>query len=218
MKAEEIKMDMPTPCQRCGNIFELNDGSASEKWYPNTIICDSCASEEEDEIQLDDEIEELKTNIEDAKITIKDNTEILLSLGVKITTPQPQPTMAAVEMKEVKQQLAIENGFEHWRDYVLDCTMNDLAKDIQDDYEDEPFDEVARRLFKGNQPTSFTPPRTEQEEADRLVVLVSSISMSSLSECKVIAQVFTSEKITSLQLRGLSTTFEEKVLTILKGM
>jgi len=141
----------------------------------------------------------------------------LLELFRKSTT-QPQPTMAAVEMKEVKQQLAIENGFEHWRDYVLDCTMNDLAKDIQDDYEDEPFDEVARRLFKGNQPTSFTPPRTEQEEADRLVELVSSISMSSLSECKVIAQVFTSEKITSLQLRGLSTAFEEKVLTILKGM
>ena len=68
------------------------------------------------------------------------------------------------------------------------------------------------------QPTPFTPPRTEQEEADRLVELVSSISMSSLSECKIIAQVFTSEKITSLQLRGLSTTFEEKVLTILKGM
>ena len=64
MKTEEIEMDMPTPCQRCGNIFELNDGRASEKWYPNTIICDSCDSEEEDEIQLDDEIEELKTDIE----------------------------------------------------------------------------------------------------------------------------------------------------------
>ena len=77
---------------------------------------------------------------------------------------------------------------------------------------------IALKAESQSQPLEVKHPRSEQDEADRLVVLVSSISMSSLSECKVIAQVFTSEKITALQLRGLSTEFEEKVLTILKGM
>ena len=56
-----------------------------------------------------------------------------------------------------------------------------------------------------NQPLEFTPLRTEQEEADRLVKL--QFPISCYKEC-----------ISMLQLRGLSTTFEEKVLTILKGM
>lgn len=81
----------------------------------------------------------------------------------------------------------------------------------------EAFD--AYRVFiENNKPAQFTPERSPQEEAERLVELVSSISMSSLSECKIIAQVFTNEKISALQLRGLSTVHEEEVLTILKGM
>jgi len=81
---DELEMDMPTPCQRCGNIFDLNDGCTSEKWYPNTVICNNCAMEEEEEITKDEEIDELKEGIEDAKITIKNNTERLLELGIKI--------------------------------------------------------------------------------------------------------------------------------------
>ena len=115
-------------------------------------------------------------------------------------TTQPQPTMAAEDKGVILAR--------HFKE------LNELAK---------PFYQCLNQVGAAmeeyrNQPIEFKHPRTEQEEADRLVVLVSSISMSSLSECKVIAQVFTSEKITSLQLRGLSTTFEEKVLTILKGM
>jgi len=81
---EELEMDMPTPCQRCGTIFELNDGCVSEKWYPNTIICDQCSWDELDEIEQNEEIDELKEGIEDAKLTIKNNTERLLELGIKI--------------------------------------------------------------------------------------------------------------------------------------
>jgi len=54
------------------------------------------------------------------------------------------------------------------------------------------------------QPFEVIPPRNEQEEADRLVKL--QFPISCYKEC-----------ISMLQLRGLSTAFEEKVLTILKG-
>ena len=50
------------------------------------------------------------------------------------------------KIKEIKKQIATEKGFDSWRDYVLDCAMNDLAKEIENEYEDEPYDEVARRL------------------------------------------------------------------------
>jgi len=115
----------------------------------------------------------------------------LLELFRKSTT-QPQPTMAA------------------------ETTAADIVEKVH--YGASISDVIHLIEEYRNQPIEVNHPRTEQEEADRLVVLVSSISMSSLSECKVIAQVFTSEKITALQLRGLSTEFEEKVLTILKGM
>ena len=37
---DDDEMDMPTPCQKCGNLFDLNDGVGSEKWFPNTVICE----------------------------------------------------------------------------------------------------------------------------------------------------------------------------------
>lgn len=39
MIMHDHNFEMPTPCQKCGKIFELNDGIGSEKWYPLTIIC-----------------------------------------------------------------------------------------------------------------------------------------------------------------------------------
>lgn len=65
------ELEMPTPCQKCGNIFDLNDGYGSEKWFPSTIICKSCFNIEEKEIEFDEEIEDLKNQIDDAEITIK---------------------------------------------------------------------------------------------------------------------------------------------------
>lgn len=75
------EMEMPTPCQHCGEIFDLNDGYGSEKWYPNTIICDACHDKEQLEIERDEEIEDLKNQISDAEITIKDAKERLTELG-----------------------------------------------------------------------------------------------------------------------------------------
>lgn len=82
----EDEMEMPTPCQKCGNIFDLNDGTGSVRWFPNTVICEKCGDEEEKEIERDEEIEELKNQIDDAKITIQDSRTRLQELGVEVPT------------------------------------------------------------------------------------------------------------------------------------
>ena len=101
----------------------------------------------------------------------------LLELFRKSTT-QPQPTMAA------------------------ETTAADIVEKVH--YGASISDVIHLMEEYRNQPTSFTPPRTEQEEADRLVKL--QFPISCYKEC-----------ISMLQIRGLSTEFEEKVLTILKG-
>lgn len=68
-------MEMPTPCVKCGEIFELNDGWTSEKWFPvrngtGTIICEPCGREEEAEIERDEEISALNEEIEQAEYTL----------------------------------------------------------------------------------------------------------------------------------------------------
>ena len=77
------EMEMPTPCQKCGSWFDLHDGYGSEKWYPNTVICSNCHEDEEKEIECDDEIEELKSQIDEAKEIISCSIERLAELGVE---------------------------------------------------------------------------------------------------------------------------------------
>lgn len=60
-----------------------------------------------------------------------------------------------------------------------------------------------------NQPTPFTYPRPPKEEAERLVNIFNS---------PYYPQFIVSYHRDNLQLRGLDTTYEEEVLTILKGM
>lgn len=76
------EMDMPCPCQHCGKWFDLTDGHGSEKWYPNTVICPKCGKEEEIEIERDEEISELKNQIQDAVYTIEDAQRRLKELGI----------------------------------------------------------------------------------------------------------------------------------------
>jgi DNA-directed RNA polymerase subunit RPC12/RpoP len=75
------EMEMPTPCMKCGKIFELTDGTA----FKNTIYCDSCGTKLNQIEELKDRIKELKEsmayeekcvsdslgNIQDYKIEIK---------------------------------------------------------------------------------------------------------------------------------------------------
>lgn len=79
-------MEMPTPCQKCGDIFELEEGTGSEKWFPNTIICEKCGNEEQKEIERDEEIEDLKIKLSDAEFDVKEYTKRLLELGVTLKT------------------------------------------------------------------------------------------------------------------------------------
>lgn len=63
-------MEMPCQCQKCNGWFDLHDGVGSDKWVPNTVICEDCANIEQKEIEIEDEIEDLKNEIEDAEYTI----------------------------------------------------------------------------------------------------------------------------------------------------
>jgi len=107
-------------------------------------------------------------------------------LIVNLTTTQPQPSMSAEEILD--DELSVSMA-EYLKENPI---FKEWIKDAMYKY--------AAQL----QPTPFTPPRSEQEEADRLVKL--QFPISCYKEC-----------ISMLQLRGLSTEFEEKVLTILKG-
>lgn len=77
-------MEMPCPCHKCGGWFDLHDGCGSEKWFPNTVICESCSRIEEQEIEIEDEISELKSEIEDAEYTVKNGKERLVDLEKKL--------------------------------------------------------------------------------------------------------------------------------------
>jgi len=41
---EEFEMEMPTPCDRCGDWFDLNDGGSSKDG--KIQICRSCSDNE----------------------------------------------------------------------------------------------------------------------------------------------------------------------------
>ncbi|MCC6817996.1 MAG: hypothetical protein IT245_03785 [Bacteroidia bacterium] len=82
-KSEFEEMEMPTPCQKCGEIFDLLDGLSSFKWFPNTVICEKCGNKEVEEIEKDEEIEDLKAAIEDAEYTIVSAKKRLQELGVE---------------------------------------------------------------------------------------------------------------------------------------
>lgn len=78
------EMEMPTPCTHCGEWFDLNDGYGSEKWHKGIVICESCYEEEQEEIDRDEEVEDLKDAISDAEETIKSSKSRLKELGIKI--------------------------------------------------------------------------------------------------------------------------------------
>lgn len=68
---EDYGFEMPTPCEHCGEIFDLNDGCASEKWYPNIVICENCHEKEEEEIEEDEIYEDENINLSNALFTFK---------------------------------------------------------------------------------------------------------------------------------------------------
>jgi hypothetical protein len=77
-------MEMPTPCEKCGEVFELLDGLTSEKWFKGYIICEPCGSAERAEIERDEEISALKEEIEGAEYTLKSARKRLVELGERV--------------------------------------------------------------------------------------------------------------------------------------
>jgi hypothetical protein len=73
-------MEMPTPCKDCGELFDLHDGYTSFS-DGQTIICKGCARKEEEEIDREEEIIELRAEIADAEYTLKAAKERLAELG-----------------------------------------------------------------------------------------------------------------------------------------
>lgn len=63
---KQNSFEMPTPCAKCGEIFDLHDGGASEKWFKDTTICRICKALEEKEIEQDELFEENNSELSDA--------------------------------------------------------------------------------------------------------------------------------------------------------
>ncbi len=76
------EMDMPCPCEVCGEWFDLQEGSTSPR-KPNIVICESCADKQQEEIDREEEIEDLRNTIEDAAITIREAVKRLKELNVE---------------------------------------------------------------------------------------------------------------------------------------
>ena len=149
---------------------------------------------------------------------------------LNLSTTQPQPTMSAEDFIkshfkdiEIKTEwfpalVAVADGYSKYVsrnqpiEVINESDKQDLIKirNYFGEHDKTQLEQFAYgfldRLIKST--TTFTPQRTEQEEADRI--------FHALGHHKSIA--VTEYTIQSLQLRGLSTTFEVKVLTILKGM
>lgn len=80
------EMEMPTPCQKCRNIFDLNDGDTSQRWYPNTIICENCGNKEDALIDCEAELEEAKESLANALFDVRLYTEEVEKLTTKLKT------------------------------------------------------------------------------------------------------------------------------------
>ena len=76
MRDYDEEMDMPTPCQHCGESFDLDDGGASEKWYPNTIICETCSAKEDMEVEDDERWETINNEISNALYDLEDEENL----------------------------------------------------------------------------------------------------------------------------------------------
>lgn len=77
------EMEMPTPCQHCGEIFDLNDGCRSDEWYPNTIICPECGEKEELEVEENERWEEINTELENALYGLSDEKDVWIKLSIE---------------------------------------------------------------------------------------------------------------------------------------
>ena len=76
MEIDMQEMEMPTPCNECGEIFDLNDGMRHPRGT-GIVICAECGRKIESEVEREEEIDTLE-DIPDADIQ---------SFGIAADTP-----------------------------------------------------------------------------------------------------------------------------------
>lgn len=91
--------EMPTHCQSCGETFDLNDGGSSTLWHPGTIICKSCSDLEDEYIETNEKVEELRGEIE-SSIEHHDIAKVIMKESLdEIDKLQPR---RAIEHKHIR--------------------------------------------------------------------------------------------------------------------
>lgn len=174
MNYENEEMEMPTPCTHCGEIFDLNDGFGSEKWYPNTVICKSCYEKEKEEIEDDDHWETINIDLTNAlygldkKENLKDkldknNLELLTKI-FPLITPNTIGTqlISAERQKQIdKHGFTAEHHFNnpHWYEadqlqeaavtlLLQDLMPHDLVSQVPDNWDADWFANLMDRTKK----------------------------------------------------------------------
>lgn len=73
--------DCPIVCEECGGMLDLYDAVKHPRSDKSIVICEGCADEIEKQIEREEEIEELKTQISDAEDTIRECKKRLSELS-----------------------------------------------------------------------------------------------------------------------------------------
>ena len=76
-------MEMPTPCMKCGGVFDLNDGVSVDDG--NVIYCHSCGSRENEKAEIYDEIEGLEMENENMFSELRWNRNRLKELKEQLS-------------------------------------------------------------------------------------------------------------------------------------
>lgn len=79
IETDDLGMEMPTPCEFCSKVFDLNDGHVSPR-RPGVVICADCARSQQEEVDREEEINNLMTELEDAEYTVKSAKDRLAEL------------------------------------------------------------------------------------------------------------------------------------------
>ena len=107
-------MEAPSKCIVCNNWFDLDDGKRSKKWYveDSLIICDDCHEIEKKEIEIDDEIEDLKNIISDNEYDIANIPSILEELQEKLANEKDEGEKENLKEEINDFQQKLENSKE----------------------------------------------------------------------------------------------------------
>ena len=143
----------PCPCEVCGGWFDLEDGLTHPR-KDRLIICEGCAHDIEQEIEKEEEIDELLSQISDAEDTIKCSKERLDELGYKNLTKNYMNFGQAIEsLKEGK--LVAREGWNGKGMFVVKQIPALIGLDIIPKMQSLP-DAAKSHLIEKQQPIHYT--------------------------------------------------------------